>query len=155
MTAEEVWKDIPGYEGLYQAGDLGNIKSLNFNNRGNSELLKQGTDGRGYLVVKLYKNSIPKTIKVGFQKRADTYTQQLGYIIYYDQKNVLRKESSWESWRDKKIEPQEFKNEPTSGFVLNKKEGGLLVATLIEINMENQKDCTITFFMEKIHIQKH
>ena len=24
---QEVWKDIPGYEGLYQASSLGNIKS--------------------------------------------------------------------------------------------------------------------------------
>ena len=44
-------------------------------------------------------------------------------MIYYDQKNVLRKEKSWEGWRDKNIEPQDFKNEPTSGFVLNKKVG--------------------------------
>ena len=44
-------------------------------------------------------------------------------MIYYDEKNVLRKEKSWESWRDKNIEPQEFSNEPTSGFVLNKKAG--------------------------------
>jgi len=35
----------------------------------------------------------------------------------------LRKEISWNSWRDYKIEPQEFPNEPTSGFVLNKKVG--------------------------------
>jgi hypothetical protein len=72
------------------------------------------------------KNTIflPKTIKVGFQSRSDTYTKQLAYIIYYDQKNVLRKQASWESWRDTKIEPLEFSNEPTSGFVLNKKVGG-------------------------------
>lgn len=67
---------------------------------------------------------LPKTIKVGFQKRSDTYTGQLAYIIYFDQKGVLRKESSWNSWRDTDIEPQEFSNEPTSGFVLNKKVGG-------------------------------
>jgi len=66
---------------------------------------------------------IPKTIKVGYQERKDTYTGQLAYIVYYDQRNVLRKEKSWQSWRDDKIEPQEFSNEPTSGFVLNKKVG--------------------------------
>ena len=64
---------------------------------------------------------LPKTIKVGYQSRSDTYTGQLAYVIYYDQKNVLRKSKSWESWRDKKIESQEFENIPTSGFVLNKK----------------------------------
>ncbi len=67
---------------------------------------------------------IPKKIKVGFQKRTDTYTQKLAYVIYYDQKNKLRKETSWEGWRDKNIDPEDYDNEPTSGFVLNKKVGG-------------------------------
>ena len=66
---------------------------------------------------------LPKTIKVGYQNRSDTYTGQLAYVIYYDQRNVLRKEKSWNSWRDDKIPPQEFSNEPISGFVLNKKVG--------------------------------
>jgi hypothetical protein len=67
---------------------------------------------------------IPKKIKVGFQNRDDTYTKKLAYVIYYDQKNKLRKEASWEGWRDKNINPEDYDNEPTSGFVLNKKVGG-------------------------------
>jgi len=67
---------------------------------------------------------IPETIKVGFQERNDTYTGKLAYVIYYDHTGKLRKEASWNSWRDKKIEPVEFKNEPTEGFVLNKNVGG-------------------------------
>lgn len=67
---------------------------------------------------------IPEKINVGFQNRGDTYTAKLGYVIYYDHKGVLRKEKSWQGWRDQKIDPQEFKNEPTEGFVLNRKVGG-------------------------------
>jgi hypothetical protein len=67
---------------------------------------------------------IPKKINVGFQNREDTYTKKLAYVIYYDQKGILRKEASWNSWRDDEIEPKEFENIPTSGFVLNKKAGG-------------------------------
>lgn len=67
---------------------------------------------------------IPKTIKVGYQNRNDTYTQKLAYVIYIDEKGKVRKEASWQSWRDKKIDPDDFANEPTSGFVLNKKAGG-------------------------------
>jgi hypothetical protein len=71
------------------------------------------------------KLNIPTTIKVGFQTRQDTYTKKLAYIIYYDIKtNKLRKEYSWEQWRDKVIEPIEYTNEPISGFVLNKEAGG-------------------------------
>lgn len=67
---------------------------------------------------------LPRRIKVGFQKRDDTYTGQLAYVIYFDEKGTLRKEAGFESWRDQKIEPKEFDNEPTDGFVLNKKVGG-------------------------------
>ena len=67
---------------------------------------------------------IPKKINVGFQERSDTYSGKLAYVIYYDEKNKLRKEGSWNSWRDNKIPNEEFNNEPTSGFVLNRKAGG-------------------------------
>lgn len=63
---------------------------------------------------------VPSKIKVGFQERSDTYTGQLGYVIYFDDKGVLRKETSWNSWRKKEIDPQEFDNEPVEGFVVNK-----------------------------------
>jgi hypothetical protein len=63
---------------------------------------------------------IPKIIKVGYQKRSDTYSKQLAYVIYYDDKGKLRKETSWEGWRDKSITPKEFDNNPHQGFYLNR-----------------------------------
>jgi len=52
----EVWKDIKGYEGLYQVSNLGNIKTLDryFTNRWGSETFKpsriipQRLDKKGY-----------------------------------------------------------------------------------------------------------
>lgn len=67
---------------------------------------------------------IPKKINVGFQSRNGTYTGKLAYIIYFDEKGKLRKEKSWNSWRDDSIDNQIVDNEPMSGFVLNKKAGG-------------------------------
>lgn len=66
---------------------------------------------------------IPKQINVGYQKRGGTYTGKLAYIIYFDEKGKLRKETSWNNWRDNDIENDIFENEPTEGFVLNKKVG--------------------------------
>lgn len=63
---------------------------------------------------------IPKRIKVGYQNRDDTYTKKLAYVIYFDDKGKLRKETSWQSWRDQSIEPEEFDNVPQSGLVINK-----------------------------------
>jgi len=67
---------------------------------------------------------IPKQIHAGYQNRADTYTKKLAYVIYTDNKQVKRKETSWLSWLDDSIPKQDFVNTPTEGFVLNKKAGG-------------------------------
>lgn len=70
---------------------------------------------------KMYK---PDRINVGYQLRGDTYTGQLGYVIYFDEDGKLRKEASWNSWRDERIPNTIFENEPTEGFVLNRSGGG-------------------------------
>lgn len=70
------------------------------------------------------KLNIPQQIVVGQQKRSDTYTGRLGYVIYKDEKGVLRKQTSWEGWRDNSIEPGYYENKPTEGFVLNRHGGG-------------------------------
>ncbi len=67
---------------------------------------------------------IPRKIAVGFVKRANTYSGKLSYITYYDNTNKLRKDVSWNGWRDKNIEPVYTDNIPTSGFIINKRAGG-------------------------------
>ncbi|MFY0656168.1 MAG: hypothetical protein JXR12_05280 [Neptunomonas phycophila] len=69
--------------------------------------------------------NIPSQLHVGFQERRDTYTGKLGYVIYTDEKGKKRKEGSWEGWRSKNITPLDVENVPTSGFVLNRKAGGV------------------------------
>ena len=66
---------------------------------------------------------LPNKIKVGYQNRKDTYSKKLAYIIYYDEKGKLRKETSWRGWIDEKMGDDEFENTPLTGFVLNKDAG--------------------------------
>lgn len=58
---QETWKDIPGYEGLYQASNLGRIRSFK---RNNIRILKPNRDGSGYYRVILYLNSVRKIASV-------------------------------------------------------------------------------------------
>lgn len=64
--------------------------------------------------------NVPEKLKVGFQKREDTFDGQLSFITYYDQKDVLKKEKSWSSWVDSSISPIDIENRPTKGFIVNK-----------------------------------
>lgn len=63
---------------------------------------------------------IPSTITVGFQKRHDTFTGKLAYVIYTDHKGVLRKQKSWDGWRDQTIPTVTVDNTPTPNFTFNK-----------------------------------
>lgn len=57
----EVWKDVEGYEGLYQVSNLGRVKSLNYNKTGKSKIMKSHLNSKGYYVVALSKSGVHKT----------------------------------------------------------------------------------------------
>ena len=63
----EIWKDIPGYEGYYQASNKGKIKSLLFQNNilnkkySREKILKQKKDKYNSYRVELWKDGKSKT----------------------------------------------------------------------------------------------
>lgn len=72
MENIEIWKDVKGYEGLYQVSNLGRVKSLErdvFNYRGTlmhhmeEKILVQRIGKRGYAYVNLYLNGKYKSIQ--------------------------------------------------------------------------------------------
>jgi hypothetical protein len=61
---EEIWKDIPEYEGLYQISNLGNVKSQHFNRMSGQkpgQLLKIRLTYNGYLYIQLRMGDTSKT----------------------------------------------------------------------------------------------
>lgn len=69
----EMWKDIKGYEGLYQVSNLGNVRSLehldkNKRNRIVGRVLKPGMKAYGYLQVGL---------RDGYGKQKNYYVHRL------------------------------------------------------------------------------
>ena len=62
---KEEWRDIKGYEDLYQVSNLGRVKSLK-DNKGNyrEKILSNSTTTQGYLFVHLYKNGKVKLFTV-------------------------------------------------------------------------------------------
>lgn len=61
---KEEWKDIKGYENKYQVSNLGNVRSLNYNNTGKPKNLKQKLNKYNYLEVKLSKDNKTKDFMV-------------------------------------------------------------------------------------------
>ena len=69
---EEIWKDIEGYENLYQISNFGRVKSLSRKIKPyaggfyySKEKIMQGSDnGKGYIVVSLFKKGKRKDFKI-------------------------------------------------------------------------------------------
>ena len=65
MTESEVWKDVAGYEGVYQVSNKGNVRSVarkdSIGRKCGGRMLKPGYDKDGYLRVNIYKNGKQKT----------------------------------------------------------------------------------------------
>ena len=62
--SNEIWKDIKGFEGLYQASNLGRIKSLKRPYGLKEKILKPQINDSGYYRVELWKQSIRKYYRV-------------------------------------------------------------------------------------------
>lgn len=64
MEETEIWKDIEGYEGLYQVSNFGRVKSLNYRYTEKEGILKPIKNKDGYLYVGLWKNRKGKKFRV-------------------------------------------------------------------------------------------
>jgi hypothetical protein len=73
---EEFWKDLIGYEGLYQVSSMGRVKSLGNDKTRREKLLKPTSDGKGYLKVSLSLN----------KKRTTTRVHQIVAITFLNHK---------------------------------------------------------------------
>lgn len=85
----EIWKNIPNYEGIYQASTFGRIKSLDriqtnvsgISRKLKGKILSQGKDNKGYKIVRLSCENINTSFRV----------HQLIAITFLNHKPINRK----------------------------------------------------------------
>lgn len=58
----EVWKDVVGYEGIYEVSNLGKIRSLNYNGTRTCKEMKGSPNKDGYIKLTLTKDKKKKTV---------------------------------------------------------------------------------------------
>ena len=100
---DEIWKDISGYEGLYQVSNLGKVKSLKFN-----KILKCHTQ-HNILMVNLKKDSknrlfnLPKLVASAFLPNINNY-----YYLRYKDNDYTNCRVDNLVWKSKKIPPTQL-----------------------------------------------
>ena len=89
MEEKEIWKDIEGFEGLYQVSNMNNIKSLErtvWDNRGyyrtvHERILKARKNNNDYLQVNLWKDGkakkylVHQLVATAFCENPEGYTE--------------------------------------------------------------------------------
>jgi len=101
----EIWKDIPGYEGFYQASNLGNIKSLSrtiYRSNGRLQRIKErilkSANSKGYRNVSLRKNGKARSFQVQkLMAMAFLGHVPCGYEEIVDHKNNIRHDNRLEN----------------------------------------------------------
>lgn len=123
----EIWKDIPNYENLYQISNLGNVKSIRTN-----KILKYGYSHNGYKIVclkgKMFR--VHRLVAEAFISNTNNYPQvnhkneiktdnrvdnlewcSSSYNINYGDRNnkVAKKVSIWRNTIAKNFSPRKGK----------------------------------------------
>ena len=132
---KEIWKNVIGYEGLYEVSNYGNVRSLekevvvkgfqkNIKGIRKQRTLSQKEDKQGYLFVRISKNGIRKRIAVhrlvayAFLKQIDGKTQ-----VNHIDGNVKNNHSDNLEWVNN------YENSYHRDFVLRNKSRYLCVET--------------------------
>lgn len=135
---EEIWKDIEGYEGLYQVSNLGRVRSLDrivkFNDgrcrKYKSQIIAQSTTSTSqYLTVTLYKNrkcskyGVHRLVAIAFVENPMNKSQ-----VGHKDENFLNNMSSNLEW----VTPQENNNMPLHKLRITGKNNGMYGKRLSE-----------------------
>ena len=81
MEEKEIWKDIEGFEGLYQVSSYGRVKSLNYRRTCKEGILKPLKDRGEYLHVNLCKDGkmkhypVHRLVATAFVENPEGYTE--------------------------------------------------------------------------------
>lgn len=119
----EEWKDIKGYEGLYQVSNEGNVRSLNYNHTNTIKNLKLTLETHGYLVASLVKNS-KQTRKYVHRLVAETFIPNPNNYLIINHKNEKKDGNAVDNleWCDHKYNNNYgTRNERISKHNINKK----------------------------------
>lgn len=96
---EEIWKDIKGFEGLYQVSNMGRVKSLNYNRKNIQKILNPYLNKCGYYQVTFSENNhrtlhrVNRLVAQAFISNDDNKTQV--NHIDEDKKNNIVSNLEW------------------------------------------------------------
>lgn len=104
--AEEIWKEIKGYEGLYQVSNFGRVRSFHDRHKGKEKILATVLNRDGYLYLTLSKDKKQKAYYV-HRLVAEAFLQNPNNLPDVNHKNIDNLSSS-DNKADNRVENLEW-----------------------------------------------
>lgn len=140
---KEIWKDIRGYEGLYQVSNFGRVKS--FYGRTKEEIiLSKSVDNKGYCRVILYKNNKPqlklihRLVAIEFINNIDN-KPQINHINGIKSDNKVSN-LEWCTGSENMIHAYKIGLEKTNGNMIHARKQNIKIAVASKRKKVTQKD---------------
>jgi hypothetical protein len=121
---QEIWKDIAGYEGLYQVSNCGRVKSLNYNHTKTDKVLCEKHHKSNYVTVVLCKNGVNKNKSIHILVASAFIANPNNYPCV-NHKNGIKTDNRLENleWTTKKENTRHAYNNNLGNFKNNVNEG--------------------------------
>lgn len=152
-----MWKDIVGYEGLYQISNLGNVRSLNYKNTKECKNLVKKINNKGYEYVTLSKQKeykpflVHRLVATAFIQKVDGFT-----IVNHKDENPLNNSADNLEWCNHKYNSDYYFSRHGEEFsnTIRIKKTGRIIKNNKKVAQKSLKGETIRIFDNSVMVEK-
>lgn len=148
---KEIWKDVKGWESIYQISNIGRFKTLNYRGTGKEKIISGWLDTDGYIKVILSKKGRKRITKSLHRLVYETFVGEIPQGMQVNHINEIKTDNRLENLN--LMTPKENINWGTANERRSKKlKNGVLSKAVLQLNKDTNE--VIAQFPSAMEVQR-